>query len=74
MLDTSAPAYALELERRALSAERQLAALEDGLQHLRAYLASDKFVPTNGMRHGHVNVADVFLRLDEATFAASQAA
>lgn len=72
-LSPVAPAYARELERRALVAEAELAALRDGLQDLRRYVSSDKFVPTDGRRHGHVNVADIWLRLDEADFAASQA-
>lgn len=70
-LSPDAPAYARELELRALRAEAALAALEDGCADLRRYVSSDKFVPTDGFRHGHVNVADVILRLDEASFAAS---
>ena len=73
-LSPDAPMYARELERRALNAEASLAALEASLVELRRYLSSDKFVPTDGRRHGYVNVADVFLRLDEASFAAGQAA
>lgn len=72
-LATTAPQYARDLELRALRAEAELAALEGGLTQLRAYLASPKFTPTDGRRHGYVNVADVFLRLDEAGSAASQA-
>lgn len=74
MLPESSPAYARELERRALNAEASLAAIEDSLAHLRAYVSSDKFAGRDGFRHGHVNVADVILRLDEASFASSQAA
>jgi hypothetical protein len=69
MLPESAPKYARELELRALRAEAELAALKDGLTNLRVYLASPKFVPTDGRRYGHVCVADVFLRLDEASSA-----
>lgn len=72
-LSPDAPAYALALELRALRAEASLAAIEDSLAHLRTYVSSDKFAGRDGFRHGHVNVADVILRLDEATFAASQA-
>lgn len=72
-LPSGTPAYARELERRALIAEAELAALRAGLQDLRRYVSSDKFIPTDGRRHGYVNVADIWLRLDEADSASSRA-
>lgn len=36
-------------------------------------MSSAKFTPTDGSRHGYVNVADIWLRLDEADSAAMHA-
>lgn len=67
--------YIARLKAEREAAERELRALRLGLNHLRAYLVSDKFAMPRGTDQltGYVNVKDVFLRLSEAEAMAGDA-
>jgi hypothetical protein len=63
------PAYVRSLDADRRQARAELAAVLDGLNDLRAYLNSPKFRGSSDLRMGYVNVDDVLLRLNEATYA-----